>query len=93
MDKKMRITKFDFKTPFLSNGQHTHLALVDEGANLKEVLVLKSKSTKTTKEQTEYNDDGSSKYQKQSVSVRDYGDDIVYVTEEVYQILDYTVSK
>ena len=94
MKAKREIKKFNFKTPFLCNGDKTHVSLVDAGANLQEVLVMKaSESVTQTETRTRYDDDGNYFRSSDTVRVDDYGGDYLYITEEVYTVVDYAVKK
>lgn len=92
-DVKRVIDSFDFKRPFLNNGDRTHVSLVDAGANLQEVLVMKaSESVSNTTTRTKY-DDGDYYRESETITVDDYGGDYLNITEERYQIVDYSVKK
>lgn len=93
-DKKRIIHSFKFDKPFLNNGDKTHLSLVDAGANLQEVLVMKASeylTNTTTRER--YDDEGNRVYNQDTVEVVDYGNDYVHITERKVQIVDYSVKK
>ncbi len=95
MEAKRRIHKFNFDEPFMKSGAKTHVALVDKAANLTEALVLKAKHTsvETETEIREYDTEtGEEKFSKDSVEVRDYGDDVVYVTDRKVRVTNYTVK-
>ncbi len=95
MEAKRRIHKFNFDQPFMQSGAKTHVALVDKAANLTEALVLKAKHTtvETETEVHEYDTEtGTSTFSKDSTEVRDYGDDVVYVTDRQIRVTDYQVK-
>lgn len=95
MQAKRRIHKFNFDQPFMNSGAKTHVALVDKAANLTEALVMKAKhiTTESSTEQDTYDTDtGESTYSKDSISIRDYGEDVVYVTDRKVAVTNYTIK-
>lgn len=95
MEAKRKIHKFNFDEPFMQSGAKTHVALVDKAANLTEALVLKAKhiTTETETIVNEYDTDtGVESFSKDSIEVRDYGDDYVHVTDRKIRITNYSIK-
>lgn len=85
MKAKRRIHKFNFDHPTMKSGEKTHVALVDQAANMTEALVMKSKYITQTTEVEEYNDDGSYSSERDTVRISDYGDGEVRIYTESTQ--------
>lgn len=92
-DAKRRIHSFDFQSENMPSGTKTHVALVDKAANLTEALVMKSIHTRLSSEKEVYDDDGNYSRSEHTISVADYGGDVVYVTERTVEVVETSVPK
>lgn len=92
MKAKRRIHKFNFDQETMKSGAKTHVALVDQAANLTEALVMKAQTITTrTQEVEEWDDKGNWHEQKDQVRIIDNGASEVRVIEEFYDIKAYDV--
>ena len=87
MKAKRRIHKFNFDQDTMQSGDAVHVGLVDKAANMTEVVTMKASEYTTSQITREkYNDDGSMEMDTDIVSVIDYGEDMVKVTNETVSI-------
>ena len=87
MEAKRRIHKFNFDQDTMQSGDAVHVGLVDKAANMTEVVTMKAAEyTTSSLTREKYNDDGSYECDEDTISVIDYGEDMVRVTNETVSI-------